>query len=425
MSGLSLTAATVPDLIADINSANAAGGANTITLTAKTTSPYVLTRVNNSTYGTTGPGLLDSNGLPIIAANDNLTIVGNGDTIERGTLSVYSTFRLFAVAGGASLTLQNLKLQYGGGDTNGVAENGGAIFNQGTLDLNGVTVQGSSAIFGGGIYSDYNSVTLLEGGTIVQKNSAFAYSAGLYSAGSPGCGGGLYCNGAMLTVTNSTLDNNYAGSGDGGALYVNGGNVSLSNDTIESNKAAVGGGLFVNGSGSAGPATVTLSYDTVESNTASIGAGLYVAGGDVTLSYDTVVSNAANQRIVNNGGGLYVAGGNVTLSNDTLESNKATSGGGLYVAGGNVTLTNDTVESNTATSDGGGLYVFRGGAATLSNDTFESNTASAYGGGIYIYPASTVDLDSFSVTNTINNTDESGLNGITANIDGTYILQNP
>ena len=45
----SFTAATVSALIADINAANTAGGANTITLTAATTAPYVLTAVNNTT----------------------------------------------------------------------------------------------------------------------------------------------------------------------------------------------------------------------------------------------------------------------------------------------------------------------------------------------------------------------------------------
>ena len=73
----SYSAASVSALIADINAANTAGGANTINLTAPTTSPYVLTAVNNTTDGTTG--------LPVIAANDNLTILGNGDTIERST----------------------------------------------------------------------------------------------------------------------------------------------------------------------------------------------------------------------------------------------------------------------------------------------------------------------------------------------------
>ena len=158
MSGLSLTAASVSDLIADINAANTAGGANTITLAAPTTSPYVLTAVNNSTNGPTG--------LPMIAANDNLTIVGNGDTIERSTAVGALDFRLLAVASGGSLTLENLTLQ-GGYDATG---DGGAICNCGTLVLSGVTVQDNDALGGGGgIYSYLGSVTL-EGGTIVQSN---------------------------------------------------------------------------------------------------------------------------------------------------------------------------------------------------------------------------------------------------------------
>ncbi len=45
-----------------------------------------------------------------------------------------------------------------------------------------------------------------------------------------------------------------------------------------------------------------------------------------------------------------------------------------------------------------------------------------WGGGIYIASGATVYLDSFTVANTTGNTDFSGLNGSTANIDGTYIL---
>ena len=66
------------DLINDINAANAAGGSNTITLVAGTT--FTLTAVDNTTDGS-------GNGLPVIAANDNLTIQGNGDTIARSTAS--------------------------------------------------------------------------------------------------------------------------------------------------------------------------------------------------------------------------------------------------------------------------------------------------------------------------------------------------
>ena len=96
-------AANVTDLINDINAANTAGGSNTITLTAQTTSPYVLTAVDNSTDGWTG--------LPVIAANDNLTIVGNGDTIKRSGAAGTNPFRLLDVAKGATLTLENLTLE--------------------------------------------------------------------------------------------------------------------------------------------------------------------------------------------------------------------------------------------------------------------------------------------------------------------------
>src|SRR5262245_2941922 len=123
-------AATVSDLIADINAANAAGGTNTITLTAPTTSPYVLTAVDNTTDGPTG--------LPVITGGskpDTLTIIGNRDTIERSTASGTPAFRLFDVASGASLTLQNLTLQNGLAFGSGSSAEGGAIFNQGTLVL--------------------------------------------------------------------------------------------------------------------------------------------------------------------------------------------------------------------------------------------------------------------------------------------------
>ncbi len=373
------TANTTTDLINDINAANAAGGANTITLAVtvahnhRLSVPYVLTTWNNITNG--------ANGLPVIAANDNLTIVGNGDTIERSTASYTPDFRLLAVAGGGSLTMQNLTLEGGYAAGNTSDSGGGAIFNMGTLVLDGVTVQNNGALIDGG---------------------------------------GLYAYGGTVTVTNATLDNNNAVFG--GGIYVLGGTVSLANDTVASNKAGAGGGLYVQSG------TVTLSYDIVNSNSVrshggglyyapvpSYGGGLYVQSGTVTLANDTVESNASTDY----GGGLYIIATNVTLSYDTVESNSAGSGGGLYVLGGTVSLSNDTVASNTAGA-GGGLYVNQG-TVTLANDTVESNTATGYGGGIYISgfgPA--VYLDSFTVANTINNTDNSGLNGSTANIDGPF-----
>jgi len=274
----SYTATTVSALMADVKLANA-GGTNTITLTAATTAPYVLSVVNNSTDG--------ANGLPVIAANDNLTIVGNGHTIERSTAYATRDFRLLNVASGASLTLANLTLErgYAAGLANSAA--GGAIFNQGTLTLSAVTVQynvaaGGSAA-GGGIWSS---------GTLTLENTEMRNSAAV--------GGAVYIAAGTVNVTNSTFTGNHGNNG--GGLYVAGGAVTLTNDTVEFN--------VVNGSG----------------------GGLYVAAGTATLSNDTVESNSANGS-PGYGGGAYFAGGTATLADDLVQSNvAATSAGGIYIA---------------------------------------------------------------------------------------------
>ncbi len=227
----SYTAATVSDLVADINAANAAGGSNTITLVAGKT--FTLNAVNNTTDSPTG--------LPIIATKDNLSIVGNGDTIERSTATGTPAFRLLDVAGGASLTLANLTLQGGLAVTAGIvgSAEGGAIRNQGALILNGVTVQnnvaqGSGYISGGtgaggGIYSS-GSLTLQ--GCTIQNNQALGgdtYRGD--SSGGAGLGGGLYLAGGTASLRSTTVDYNTAkggkgfrgkapGLGEGGGLYI-------------------------------------------------------------------------------------------------------------------------------------------------------------------------------------------------------------
>ena len=97
------SAATGPELIAAMNAANQTAEADTIALVAGTT--YTLTEVNNTTNGPTG--------LPTIVATEDLTIFGNGGVIERSTASGTPAFRLFDVAAGASLRLENLTLQGG------------------------------------------------------------------------------------------------------------------------------------------------------------------------------------------------------------------------------------------------------------------------------------------------------------------------
>ncbi len=229
------TAASVSELIADISKANQTGGSNTITLEPGV--KFTLTTVNNDTDGPTG--------LPVIAAGDNLTIVGNGDTIERSTAKGTPAFRLFDVAAGASLTAQSLTLQGGLAFGWGVYAAGGAVYNQGTLTLDGVTIQNNTAQGGDGL----NPGFVRNGGTVL--------------------GGGLYSIGA-LTVTGSTIQNNSAIGGRGaGAFYYSSDPGATGSYRVPGANGgnAFGGGLYVGGG------TVTFSSSTILSNTAQGGAG--------------------------------------------------------------------------------------------------------------------------------------------------------
>ena len=398
------TAATVHDLIAEINAANKAGGRNTITLTAPTTSPYVLSKVDNKTDGPTG--------LPVIAAGNNLTMVGNGNSIERSTDSGTADFRMFDVASGASLTLEKLTLQNGLEDGSGSSARGGAIHNQGSLTLSGVTVQGNSAVGSSGANANSSS-----------QNG---------SNGQDATGGGVWSNGALTLEDGTVIHNNQALGGNGGNAFLNNRNEGTFNSFGGNGGKASGGGVYIAGG------TANLTGVTFSGNLSRGGVG-----GDGFFSFN-VVENAGRGGDAF-GGGLSVAGGNVALSSDTLQNNEAQGanfgngangspnpgaglGGAIFISSATVTLGNDTLYCNTSDGggggSGGGIFIWSG-TVTFCNDTVQSNTApGGHGGGIYIASAATVYIDSFTVANTINNTDSSGTNGSTANIDGTYILKN-
>lgn len=208
----SFTASSVAELIADMNAANATPGQNTITLAPGTT--FTLGAVNNQAYGATG--------LPAVAAGNDLTIQGGGGTVQRSSGKGTPAFRLFAVANLGSLTLTGLTLSRGL-SFDGVAE-GGAIFNQGTLTLDGVTIQNcvaqgaepSGFAFGGGIYSggalSIANCTIRNNQALAGNGTAAGAGVG-YDWGGSAAGGGMSVGAA--TVTNSTFSSNLARGGDG------------------------------------------------------------------------------------------------------------------------------------------------------------------------------------------------------------------
>ena len=285
------TAATVSQLVADINYADSAGGAITINLAPNTT--FTLQNANNANDG--------GNALPVIGGTKavDLTILGNGDIIERvGS----SGFHQFDVALGASLTLDHATLQDGRTSN---SYSGVAIYNQGRLKVSNSTL---SHIYGGGIDN--------AGGTVTVSNSTLSGNAANY-------GGGIANYGGTVTVSNSTLSSN--GAVSGGGIYNAGGTVIVSNSMLSGNYATFGGGID-----NAYGGTVTVSSSTLSGNYATPdysgrggeGGGIYNGAGMVTISSSILSSNFSQ------GAGIYNdPQGTVTLKNSSSIFGNMTSGG--------------------------------------------------------------------------------------------------
>src|SRR5262249_6924432 len=142
------------------------------------TGQRTITLTSNDANGAFGP-----TALVITAA---MTIDGTSDGV---TLSGNNAQRLFAVVSTATLTLQGLTLSNGLASGSGVSAQGGAIYSQGDLTLNRVTVQ---------------------------NNTAQGANGGPGGSGSDAFGGGVYVAAGTATLTDDTLSGNRAMGGGGG-----------------------------------------------------------------------------------------------------------------------------------------------------------------------------------------------------------------
>jgi hypothetical protein len=248
------TVSNVTQLINDINYADIVGGAFTINLQPNTTFDLV----TNYTCDAVGCSLL-----PIIGGTKavNLSIIGNGSTIQRDATNGNShEIRLCEVAPGSSLTLDHMTLKNG----YSYAQNGGAIYNGGTLRISNCTLSDNTAY-----YSGY--VATLLGGK----------------------GGAIYNNAGTLVINSSILSGNLATGAFayGGAIYNYFGTVSISNSALSRNSA--------------------LSFVTDDAATLSMGGAIYNDSGAVTISGSSVTSNGSLD-----GGGIYNHG-TVTVENSS------------------------------------------------------------------------------------------------------------
>jgi Right handed beta helix region/FG-GAP repeat len=200
--------------------------------------------------------------------------------------------------------------------------------------------------------------------------------------------------------------------------------LSVDRVTITGGVADIAAGIFVRFD-----CTVTVSNSTISNNYAfndiGGGGGIYVGFGSSVM----VVNSTISRNLANNGGGIFVVGGAVVrVVNSTISGNIATGdGGGIYglegstsTGGATLMVVNSTISGNSAGGDGGGIAMEPQASMVVRNSTVAFNTAAAYGifgggrgGGIAVQSDSFVRLESTIVANNV-----IGMRGLDADIAG-------
>jgi hypothetical protein len=261
----------------------------------------------------------------------------------------------FAVSGSNSLTVQRSKGSF-------------RIFNvmQGhSIIIQGLTISLGSIPFaqGGGIFlGDHVTATIAD--CSLTNNYTEDIGGAIYSEG--------YGGGAMLTIINSIISCNTAGTtehgGMGAGIYNNGSTLTIINSTVSNNTAwkdthnfgGYGGGIL-SGAG----AMLEISDSSISGNQAGVGGGgLCILSGTATINNSTISGNTAGFEFppTGFGGGIFNAG-TATIVNCTISGNHAH--GSQFKGGG----------------EGGGIDDFR--SLEIRNSSFSGNQADIRAGNVY------------------------------------------
>ncbi len=191
----------------------------------------------------------------------------------------------------------------------------------------------------GGIYNETGALIITA--SSITKNQE---SGGIYQSGP---------NNSPIMISNSEISENYNVDPGGGIGVYNGHEIIIKNTIINNNTSSIAGGIHFYGT------VMTISNTTIDNNLAiggggSQGAGIQMIGGKLILTNSSVTNNRLFPAENTKGGGIYLEGGAV-IENSTISQNVAGTGGGLFLAGGSSIITNTTIVNNEATM-GGGIY---------------------------------------------------------------------
>jgi hypothetical protein len=311
----------------------------------------------NRAGATTG----DAKGGGIYSAFGSLTVIDSlisGNHADGGGGIFLQSGSLIAIG---STIANNTTSYYGAG----IRASGGAA-----ITVTGCTISGNIVTLSGGGIDATGDVTVTD--SMITDNRA----------GSASVGGGISATGAgLVSVTNSTIRGNSAGSG--GGIYRSNGSLNVTGSTLEANTATDGGGIF------ADSATAIVSDSRLSGNiVTSQGGGIYGHNGQLTIRDSTLVGNMASY-----GGGLLGRSNTMTIERSTISGNQSphSNGGGIELVFATLNLTNSTISGNTSGSGGGVLCYYS--SATIKHSTITSNYASVAGGGIRVLGTGSMALE--------------------------------
>lgn len=320
----------------------------------------------------------------------------------------------------ASLTIQNVTLQYGsavaesGSASTGKAFGGCIYVDAGTLHLSDSTLQNCEAnevnAYGGAIAFDTIVEATIDNVTFKSNSANSTVTTGGYSLG-----GALYADYTKnITITNSTFDSNSTSQATsmGGAIFMQrGGNISIDSSTFKSNttSATIGAGRGSAITSYSATEAISIQNSTFDSN--EVLDPTSARNGYGTL---VVYNNAAEITIANN-----------TISNNIVNGGSNAQGGGVYVTSAieTVYLYHNTIYNNSASNvvgtnaNGGGVYVGSGSTIHAENNLIAGNSVTIKSSGI-----STNDNDCEGlITSQLANAIQTNLCALSAGSAGSFV----
>jgi len=332
-----------------------------------------------------GPGALgDLNSLQFYDGNSSL----NGGAINNsGNLIVRNAFfngNKSDISGGGIantgfLSLRNVDMSDNFAWMGSGLGCGGAIYNEGQVQLYESNIHSNDAYHGRGICSRDGIVGITDS-MIVQNGGR--------SVGIHGLGGGLHSQMSEVTITNSEISRNHARTG--GGIYLTSGPLVMLGSQVNNNEAANGGGLFAGAS-----STIDVDGTTFDGNHAmrlsgrdgswgsGEGGGVNITTNDYDFYQSPITNNSADLR----GGGMYInygGPGRGFFSHSVIAYNQTDygQGAGVYVHRGDILLANATLSSNEGPEHGVAIYNGAGSDSAFVYVTMAYNTANTGTGAV-------------------------------------------